>query len=93
MSRCKALRDDGVEHEPATCVFLSLINLTSGLFMKVRWNAVLTKWITGSEDGTIRVWVCYLLRFFDIVDSIDVISASVYIYLFCVFFLIDVSFQ
>jgi len=26
---------------------------------QVRWNAVLTKWITGSEDGTIRVWVCY----------------------------------
>ncbi|XP_073256527.1 uncharacterized protein [Porites lutea] len=23
---------------------------------QVRWNAVLTKWITGSEDGTIRVW-------------------------------------
>ena len=24
---------------------------------KVRWNAVLSKWITGSEDGTIRIWV------------------------------------
>lgn len=23
---------------------------------QVRWNAVLTKWITGSEDGTIRIW-------------------------------------
>ena len=24
----------------------------------MRWNAVLTKWITGSENGTIRIWVC-----------------------------------
>lgn len=23
---------------------------------QVRWNAVLSKWITGSEDGTIRIW-------------------------------------
>lgn len=23
---------------------------------QVRWNAVLTRWITGSEDGTIRIW-------------------------------------
>ncbi|KAM7432673.1 hypothetical protein ABFA07_016940 [Porites harrisoni] len=22
----------------------------------MRWNAVLTKWITGSENGTIRIW-------------------------------------
>ena len=31
--------------------------LLAVLCLKVRWNAVLTKWITGSEDGTIRIWV------------------------------------
>ena len=23
----------------------------------VKWNAVMGKWVTGSEDGTIRIWV------------------------------------
>ena len=36
----------------------------------VRWNHVYDKWITGSEDGTIRIWVrvtvyhCYLTKTF-----------------------------
>ena len=29
--------------------------------MQVRWNPIYQKWITGSEDSTIRVWASNIL--------------------------------
>ena len=27
------------------------------LKLQVKWNAVLSKWVTGSDDGSVRIWV------------------------------------
>ncbi|KAH3833025.1 hypothetical protein DPMN_106327 [Dreissena polymorpha] len=38
---------------------MTLVNTLQGHdaeVTSVRWNAVLNKWVTGSEDGTIRIW-------------------------------------
>ena len=40
-----------------------LLNTLQGHYGEVtciRWNPVREKWVTGSEDGTIRVWVIIL---------------------------------
>jgi len=39
---------------------MTLLNTLQGHFSdvtSVRWNPVKSVWVTGSEDGTIRVWV------------------------------------
>ena len=39
---------------------MHLVNTLQGHYGEVtcvRWNDVTGKWLTGSEDGTIRVWV------------------------------------
>ena len=28
--------------------------------VQVRWNSFTNKWVTASEDGTIRIWVCII---------------------------------
>ena len=41
---------------------MTLVNTLQGHDAEVtcvRWNTVLDKWITGSEDGTIRIWVLH----------------------------------
>lgn len=41
-------------------VSLKLVATLSGHFSevtRVRWNRVMKKWVTASEDGTIRTWV------------------------------------
>jgi len=42
---------------------MTLLNTLQGHFgdvISVRWNPVKKVWVTGSDDGTIRVWVSSL---------------------------------
>ena len=40
---------------------LTLVNTLQGHYgevTSVQWNSVCKKWVTGSEDGSVCVWVC-----------------------------------
>lgn len=45
---------------------MTLVNTLQGHEAEVtcvQWNSITQKWITGSEDATIRIWVCSSVRY------------------------------
>ena len=48
---------------------MTLVNTLQGHEAEVtcvKWNKITKKWVTGSEDATIRIWVSYIIRHYPI---------------------------